>query len=366
MDKSADTLNLSAQKVTLLFKPGHYDILYDKEYLKKFPALTLYDSQFEPLFNPNLPSAPVASALPQYNMASSSFAPPPAYQNSSPSYRNPPAPYSIPPPAYQNPSSPYKNPPPVYQNIPPAGAQDSAYPSLDDYNPADFQLPVMRPHAPEIQRPAMQPPPSYYQEPNYSASYQSPPPPPPMDYNPYAQRPSQSEYYEDKKDMDDFPCGICASPIKPEDAMTLPCKHKFHKYCFQQMKSKNCPVCQAISESVACPIKKPQLSADVQCEICKKPINDVKKDAANHCTRGTGKMHKECFENVITDLTDAKVLLTKTEDNTYHRVCPVCHEYISEDSVKKNLPADRFKIFKQNRDERDKEEKKKIRIYNFN
>ena len=47
-----DQLNFQREKVTLLFKPGHYDILYPREYLNVSPQIATYDREFISIFDP--------------------------------------------------------------------------------------------------------------------------------------------------------------------------------------------------------------------------------------------------------------------------------------------------------------------------
>ncbi len=338
-----DSLNLQGQTITLLFKPGHYDILYPKDYLKKYSPLATYDVTFRPVFNPSGPH-PAAPAAAPYPGAGAAF---------QGNFAAAPMPL-------------------------PAGTAP-LYPTFDDFNPAAFQAPVQPQWRTGAMAPVPAPAPASYPPPRAAPgpvpapAYNAAPAVPPYYNQPPAAYPPQNAYsypaygapaaYEDKK-MGEA-CHLCGAPIAVKDLATLNCFHKFHMACLQAKPIVSCPVpgCGYVlsAEEKTSLGGAPAAGATI-CTICKNPIADVKKEAVVHCTRGTGKMHKECFILELATMTDSKVLLTKSEDNAYRRICPVCNEYVSEDAVKKNINSDQFKMYRKNRDEREKEEKKLVGI----
>jgi len=380
-----DSLNLQAQTITLLFKPGHYDILYSKDYLKKYKELSYYDTEFQSIFN--IKSAPsTGMPLPMQKQLSAPL--PQAYPSNpmpaAPAY-NFAGPYSK--PAYSVPSAP--NPAPTA----------SLYPTFDDfdpnftgappaYNPAPFpkfdnlsinsppQISADNGYAPpptyEPQGGAQDP--TYYQSDPY-AGYPAPMPGAPIynmppEYNAPGYMPPHNEYSPPlkpaKEDLKkgEFQCSICYSPIQSKDLLVIGCLHKFHYACLQANQPLVCPVpncgyALTLEEKIMKPAEVIPPGGAL-CIICKQIIREVKKNGASHCSKEGGKMHKECFILELGTMTEGKVLLTKAEEAAYHRLCPACHEPVTESHIKSNMPSDQFKTYKNSREARAKEEQRLI------
>eukprot|EP00829_Urostomides_striatus_P009318 TRINITY_DN2043_c0_g1_i2.p1 TRINITY_DN2043_c0_g1~~TRINITY_DN2043_c0_g1_i2.p1 ORF type:complete len:226 (+),score=55.03 TRINITY_DN2043_c0_g1_i2:237-914(+) len=47
-NKQDDSLNFHKEKITVLYKPGHYDILYRERDIREYPLLSQYDKLIEP------------------------------------------------------------------------------------------------------------------------------------------------------------------------------------------------------------------------------------------------------------------------------------------------------------------------------
>lgn len=426
----ADQLNLQKQCITLLFKPGHYDILYSRDYLAKCPQIATYDKEFLPVFDPKAANAPGYAAGPQGGMqgygAPQGFggyqprpapapAPrpslypaadfnPPAY--SPPSYNPPeyPASKTYPP---QAPSYPAANP---YANVSfdpsrsnfsapqyPGAEMRPAYPSAEAYRPPERPAYFQPPAYPS---PAFNPP-SYhggnqYVPPGYSKPEPRPPVGNPLPYSapsapqvpnqPNFAYPSFEEYGMQQSYPSDFPsanprpqapyaapyksesaenyCLLCGEQILGTELIVLGCLHKYHHQCLKANITSACPVpnCEhrmTIQEKAAIAAKVVPSNV-APCKICKSLIDDVKKNAAVHCTKLPGKMHKDCFISDIEKQSNGMLLLTKGETAKFKLVCAVCNGDVNEDAIKKNLAAEKFKIYKTEREQREKEERKKL------
>eukprot|EP00826_Nyctotherus_ovalis_P035037 TRINITY_DN296_c0_g1_i10.p1 TRINITY_DN296_c0_g1~~TRINITY_DN296_c0_g1_i10.p1 ORF type:complete len:515 (-),score=92.68 TRINITY_DN296_c0_g1_i10:195-1739(-) len=265
-------------------------------------------------------------------------------------YRPPERPVYFQPPAY--PSANF-NPPPYHggnQYAPPG------YSKPEPHAPASNPLPYPAPSALQVSN---QPNFAYpnFEEYGMHQTY-------PSDFpsaNPRPQSPYAAPY---KPENNDNYCLLCGELILGTELLVLSCLHKYHHQCLKTNITSACPVpnCEhrmTIQEKAMIAAKVVPSNV-ASCKICKNLIDDVKKDAAVHCTKQPGKMHKDCFISDIERQSNGMLLLTKGEAAKFKLVCAVCNGDVSEDAIKKNLVAEKFKIYKTEREQREKEEKKKL------
>jgi hypothetical protein len=159
-------------------------------------------------------------------------------------------------------------------------------------------------------------------------------------------------------------CLICAELILGTDMLVLSCLHKFHHQCLKSNMSPTClvPGCGHLitAQEKAAILSKVTPNNVAKCRICMNLINDVRKDAATHCLKVTSKMHKDCFIMDVEKQTNGMFLLTKGEAAKFRVMCPICGCEVNEDAVKKNLLPEKYKVYKAERDKREKEDKKKL------
>lgn len=413
-----------------MFKPGHYDILYSKDYLTKCPQLGSYDKEFQAVFNPGSgKQAPYPPPVGPHNYNAGNNFNPPAYDK--PAF----GPSLYPggdfnPPSYSGPS--YN--PPVNSGYP----QGSTYPSTNfnanPYANISFEPPKANFNEPQYPRPDLGPPaypnnfgssdgykaperPGFFQPPAYpnidfnSPSYQNSYPPPAYpkpeprpSYNPPGYSVPSNNYppaygqpnfaYPAFEDMgghgnnfnganiprpkepygapsiatapeskNENYCLLCAELILGTDMLVLGCLHKFHHHCLKTNATAGClvPGCGhkiTVQERAAISSKVIQCSM-AQCKICRNIIADIKKDAAIHCIKMTSKIHKDCFISDIEGQTNGLVVLTKSETTKFKVTCSNCGGEVNEEAVRKNLLPEKYKIYKTERDQREKEERKK-------
>jgi len=325
---------------------------------------------YGPQFNPSLYPNTDFNSSPIHNPAPRGYAPRGYEQPQAPAY--PDTNYTA-SPYYNFDLSPPPNPNLNVKQYPEFDIRPPVYHSAEDYKVSErspaptYSQPNLYPgfglNPPSHQNLYPQPePPSANPYPNYSLQPNLPHPafegstnyrPQAAPYRPTAPEVNNENY-----------CSMCAEAIFGTDMLVLSCLHKYHHQCIRNKMPSTClsTGCgYSISTQEKAAISSKVTPSNVaRCKICMNMIHDVKKDAAVHCLKMTSKIHKECFIIDVEKQTNGMVLLTKGEAAKLKVMCPICGGEVNEDAVKRNLLPEKYQLYKVEREQREREDKKRL------